>query len=357
MARGSRKTFKRAKFLSKLASNFSELIDNVVIPKEINGKSLGETSEQLTKAMETINQEKTKWFRALAPYFILSRRRFDVSFKRAEDPYRHFVSFLSEDYEKVKNIENVPAKIEDLQNIISEVNDYKKNKQARSEKIVDLENKILETKQQLQELQNKGDLVEFNQINSKIIELTKSVERELRYIQKPMLKFQTLVNNPGYNLVGDANSKLEQYMTNPFEALATEKEGYPLLLTILQKINSALDNKKIKLKSSRLHKAKFKIAEIQSKPILLSLQKDCIETLNKKNELLTSGTINEVKTQRVELNDCLEQLETKKKLLEVKDARFTKEYNEENTRLEKQKIMLEEIVSNLSDTDVHILIN
>ncbi len=356
MSRGSRKTFRRAKLLYKLSGSFCDLIDAVVIPDEINGQNLRETSEQVTKAMETINQEKTKWFRALAPYFILSRRRFDVSFKRAQDPYQRFVAFLSEDYSKVVSIEKVPTKIEDLQKIMSEVNDYKKNKQARTERIVALENKIVETKEQLQALQNKGEIVELSQLDTKIAELTKSVKREMRHLQKPLLKFQALVNNPGYNLVADANSKLDQYMTSPFDALSTEKDGYPLLRTILKKIETALDNKKMKLKTSRLRKAKDQIHRIVNKDALLSLQTECKHFFEQKHELLDSGAITEVKDEKAELTDYLKDLETKKSLLEAKDARLAKEYQESHKRVEDQKIELESTLESITSQKVKIIL-
>jgi len=355
MARGSRKTFRRAKVLYKLSGSFSELIDNVVIPDKINGKSLEETSEQLTKAMETINQEKTKWFRALAPYFILSRRRFDVSFKKAEDPYRRFIEFLSEDYAKVKSIEEIPKKIDILQQSLSEVNDYEKNRQARAEKIDELRNKISQTQDQLRTLQNKGELVELSQLNSKISELTKAVKYELRHLQKPFLKFQTLVNNPGYSLVADANSKLDQYMSNPFAALATEKKGYPLLRMILKKIDNSLDNKKMKLKSSRLRKAKDQINRIVNKDALMSLQADCKNFYNQKRALLDSGAISEVKDEKSELNDYLKDLETKKGLFEVKHSRLAKEYDASLKRLEEQKSTIETVVASIVDQKIKIV--
>lgn len=355
MARGSRKTFRRAKFLYKLSGSFCDLIDNVVIPDEIKGENLGKTSEQLTNAMKTINQEKTKWFRALAPYFILSRRRFDASFKRAEDPYQRFVSFLSDDYSKVVTIEKVPGKIEDLQKIMSEVKDYKKNKQTRTERIVALENKIIETKEKLQTLQKKGEIVELSQLDSKIITLTKSIKREMRHLQKPLLKFQALVSNPGYSLVADANSKLDQYMTNPFEALATEKEGYPLLRTILKKIETALNNKKMKLKPSRLRKAKDQINRIVNKDGLVSLHAECKQLFEQKRELLDSGAISEVKDEKVELNDFLKELETKKRLLKAKDARLAEEYQESHKRVEDHKRELETIVKSVIGQKIKII--
>jgi len=51
IAKGSRKTYRRAKFLHKLAGKFADLIEEVTIPKEISGKSLNQTSEQIQKTL------------------------------------------------------------------------------------------------------------------------------------------------------------------------------------------------------------------------------------------------------------------------------------------------------------------
>ncbi|MFZ7138300.1 MAG: hypothetical protein ACOWW1_07775 [archaeon] len=339
----------------KLAGSFLDLIDKVVVPDEINGKNLTETSEQLNKAMETITQEKTKWFRALAPYFIISRRRFEASLKRAEDPYNQFVSFFSSDYEKVKMIETVPSEIMNLQQSVSETKKYRIANKERKQKLEFLEKKIAEIKEELNELQNKGELKELNLLKSDIENLTKSVKLELRHLEKPLVKLQTLVNNPGYSLGIDVNNKLEQYLANPFEALGTENEGYPLLKAILEKICVSLDTKKMKLKPSRLRKAKDQIKQIVDEDSLKSLQAECKLVLEKKGEMFASGAIGECKTEKSNLQDRLKDLEIKKGLLEAKDARLVKEYEETIRRVEDQKNELESSILSVVGQKVNII--
>ncbi|WNZ29153.1 MAG: hypothetical protein IAX21_11070 [Candidatus Bathyarchaeota archaeon] len=357
MARGSRKTFRRAKFLFKLAGNFSDLIDEVVIPDEINSQTLGEVSEKLTKAMEKINQEKNKWFKALAPYFILSRRRFDASYKKAEDPYQTLIAFLSDDYSKAVQIESVPQKIVELQQVLEELKKYNASEKSRTDEHEKLEKQIKENQQKLKALQNQSELFDLAQLNSKINELTGAVKYELRHLEKSLLKFQTLVSNPGYSLAPDANSKLAEYQNNPFEALATEKVGYPLLKSILQKIDTALNNKKMKLKPSRLRKAKEQIVRIVQKDVLLSLQRDCTQFFDKKRELLSSGALNECKDEKAELQDSLKSLEIKKSLLEAKNDRLSKEHEEAKKRADEQKKELESLLSTVTGSSVKIVLD
>ena len=357
MAKSSRKTYNRAKYLYKLTGTFSDLIEKVTIPEEINGKTLNETSEQIGKTIKTIGQEKTKWFRAISPYFIISRRRFEASFKRADDSVRNFTDFMAKDYVKAESAENVFSKIDVLRQSLAELNEYEKGKETREQKKQLLETKIAKSQQNIQAIQCKGEVVELVQINSRIKELTENVKHELRHIQKPLLKFQTLVNSPGYSLFPEATSKLDEYLSNPFDALATEKEGYPLLRSILQKIDTVLDNKQMKLKPSRLKKAKDQIESIVNKEALVSLQKNCSEVLNKKCELSASETISECRDERARLHDRLEDLQRQKSIVEIRDSRLEKEHNEARKKIDDQKRALEKIVSDISSKNVQIVIN
>ena len=357
MAKGSRKTYRRAKALYKLAGTFSDLIEEIKFHKNINGKALNQTFEQLKKTVKTIGQEKTKWFRAIAPYFIMSRRRFEVSFKRTEDSFRNYTNFLAEEYAKAKDAEEIPSKINSLRQLLNELNNAEKTKEERKQKGEALAKKITQNQQKLQALQSKGELVELAQLNSRIKELTEKVKHELRHIKKPLLKFQTLVNNPGYSLPPEANSKLEDYLTNPFDALATEKEGYPLLKSILQKIDTALDSKKMKLKPTRLRKAKDQINRIVNKAALESLHNDCKEAFNKITDLSTSGAVSESRGKRAGLNDQLKALRQQKHLLEAREARFEKEHMEARKRVIQEQKRLEKIMSDLSNKTVKLVLN
>ncbi len=357
MAKGNRKTYRRAKFLYKLVGTFSDLIEEVTIPEEINAKTLNETSEQIKKTLKTIGQERTKWFRAISPYFIMSRRKFEVTLKRADDSFQKFTDFLSDEYTEAERAEGVSSKVEKLRQSLIELNNAENAKEARKQKKELLEKKIAKNQQKMQAIQSKGEVVELAQLNAKIEELTETAKHELRHIQKPLLKFQTLVNSPGYSLFPEATNKLDEYLTNPFEALATEKEGYPLLRIILQKIDAALDNKKMKLKSSRLIKAKNQIGSILNKAALVSLHKDCSEAFSKKRELSTSGIISASRDERAGLQDRLKDLQRQKSLIDARDAMFEKEHKEARKKVDKQKRGLEKIVSELSNKRVQILLD
>ena len=357
MAKGSRKTYRRAKILQKITDNFSNLIDELDIPEEISGESLNKVSEEIEKTLKTITQERMKWFRVIAPYFIMSRRRFDVMLKRATDSYRKFKTFMSEEYTTAENAESVAPKVENLQRSLIDLEEIKKTKETRKLRIEKLAKKIEENQQKVQAIQDKDEVVELSQLNTRINELDETVKRELRHLQKPFLKFQTLANNPGYNLSPESTMKLNEYLTDPFSALATEEEGYPLLGNILQKIKDTMDKGKLKLKKSRLRKAEDQINNIMNKTALLSLHQNCREVYSRKHRLSSSGVINESRSERSNLQNNLKNLQRQKRLLETRGARVEKKILETRKRVEKQKEDLEEIVSEISNKDVQILLD
>ena len=354
MDKRNRKTYRRAKFLYKLAENFVDLINEIIIPEEISEKNLNQVSEQIKKILKTIDQERTKWFRVISPYFILTRRRFDVTLKRVDDSYQNFVNFLKDDYEKVGKAENVSVKIDELRKYLLELEKYENGKEARIQKKGILEKKIIKSNQKIEDIQSSNEVVELEETNLKIEELTKIVKRELRHVQKPLLKFQTLVNNPGYNLFPEANLKLVEYLEDPFQALATEKESYPLLKSILQKIDDALENKKMKLKSSRFRKAKDQINHIVQKSGLEKLRKESSILYQKKLELVNSGTISEIKDEKSELNGNLNDLKREMELLKARDLRLEKQHKAMQKKLSEQKNTLETIILELTNKKVNI---
>jgi DNA repair exonuclease SbcCD ATPase subunit len=357
LAKGSRKTHRRAKYLQKISENFLNLIDGITIPDEISGETLNQVSEEIEKILEAINQEKTKYFRAISPYFIMSRRRFDVALKRSVDTFSNFQTFLSEDYTKAESVESVAFRIEELRQSLTELNDAEKAKEKRKHKQEVLKKEINKNQQKIQEIQTKDEVVELTQINLRIKELEEKIKQELRHLQKPFLKFQTLVNTPSYSLSPDAKSKLDEYLENPFKALGTEKEGYPLLRSILKKIDDAMEKGKLKLKQSRLKKANDQIDNILNKTALDSLHQNCREAFSKKRQLATSGAINETRSERNELQNNLKYLQRKKRILEKRDAFLEKNTQQIRTRFEEKKSELENLVAQLANKKVQIVAN
>jgi len=113
----------------------------------------------------------------------------------------------------------------------------------------------------------------------------------------------------------------------------------------------------MKLKSSRLRKAKDQIGSILNKAALVSLHNDCSEAFSKKRELSTSGIISASRDERAGLQDRLKDLQRQKSLIDARDVRFEKEHKEACKKVDKQKRGLEKIVSDLSNKTVQLILD
>jgi len=354
MMKGVRKTYRRARILAKLAKNFLEMIDKVTIPDQISSESLHVVCQDLEKILATMGRERWKWFPVISPYFIIDRRRFDVALKRAADSLKELRDFSSNKYAKAENVEKAFFMIDKLRQSsieLDEAKEYMRKTELRRET---LEKKIAENQQKITSIQSKSEVVDLVRVDEEIEELEKKVKHNLRYFQKPFIKFQTLAWGPSYPLPPDELKKLGEYLSNPFEAFATEPEGYPTLKRILQKMEDAIVKGKLKLKSSRLRKARDQIDSVLNKDSLALLHQNCKEVLFQRQQLLTSGIIAESRSELTQLQEDLKDLLKWKELLESRGSVLEDKIRKTLEKIEEQKKELEKAILELTGKNVQI---
>jgi len=354
MMKGLRKTYRRARILAKLAKNFSEMIKRVTFSDQISSKNLHMMCEDLDKTLATIGRERWKWFPVISPYFIIDRRRFDVALKRAADSLKELRDFSSDEYAKAEIVEKAFSMIENLRQSSTELKEAKDSMRKIELRRGALEKKIAENQQEIMSIQSKSEVVELVRINEEIEELEKKVKHNLRYLQKPFLKFQTLALGPGYPLPPDELKKLGEYLSNPLEAFVTESEGYPTLKRILQKMEDAMAKGKLKLKSSRLRKAKDQIDSVLNRDSLAPLHQDCKEILSQRQQLSTSGIIAESRSEVTQLQQGLKGLQKRKNLVDSRITVLKEKIEKTLEKIEKQKKELEKAVLELTGKNVQI---
>jgi hypothetical protein len=353
---GGRKTYRRAKILHKLARNISEMIEEVTIPDEVSQENLDTLCEDLGKTLAKVIRERGRWFPVISPYFIIDRRRFDVALKKATDSLEEMRSFSSDTYAKAKAVEDAFSIIDKLHESLGELENVESLKKKMELRKGVVEKKVEKNQQKIIGIQDQSEIVELSEINEEIEGLKKEVKHSLRYLQKPFLKFQSLVLGPSYSLFLDETKKLGEYLNTPFEALATEDEGYPMIKKILQKMDDAFAQGKLKLKKRRLRKAKDQIDDILHKDTLLSLHQSCKEALSKKQQLSTSGIITKSRNELKKLQKNLRDLQKRKELLDSRSAVLERKSKENSEKIEDQKRELEKIVLELTNKKVQVLL-
>ena len=354
MSKNSRKTYRRAKILNKLAKYAIETIDNVEFPDLISSESLQMVCDDLEKALAVVERERAKWFPRISPFFIVDRRRFDVAFGKTVKSLEKLRSFSSHGYTKAKIVEDSFLMVDKLTQFLEKLEAVEEKKKKMELRRSILEKKIDEDQRKTMLIQSRDEVSKLAQTNEEIQELKEKVRHSFRHLQKPFLKFQTLARGPGYPLPPDETKKLDQYLTRPFEAFATEDDEYPLLKKLLRKMDDAITKGKLKLKSTRQKKAQTQINNILHKDALISMHRSCKEGLYDKQRLSTSKAMTTFRKESAQLQRGVEEARKQKELVDSRVAAVDNEYKGVLEKIESQKKELETTVFELTGKEVHV---
>jgi len=341
MLKNSPKTYRRARTAYKLARDVLEALDELDITDNITHESLRILCGNLERTLVAIDRERARRFRQISPYFIFDRRRFDSALKKAADSLKELQDFSLHGYARAKAVEDSVARIGTLSKSIDELDKAEKQKSQVKSRIEDVEKKISETERRIASIGSEDEVSELAQTRQEIEELEKSLTRNLRHLEKPFVKFQKLVQSPAYQLPLTETKKLNQYIQNSFEALATEEKGYPQLRIIIQGMIDAIAKGKLRLKKSRWRKAEEQIKEILDKNSLAALHESCSEAFSKRQQLLASEVVAVSRRRRAKLERNLDKLQKQKKLADSRLAVLERRYNAELEDIENQRKDLE----------------
>ncbi len=354
MSKNSRKTYRRAKILNKLAKYAIETIDNVEFPDLISSESLQMACDDSEKALTMVGKERAKWFPLISPYFMLDRRRFDVAFGKAMKSLEKLRSFSSHGYTKAKIVEDSFLMVDKLSQSLKKLDAVEERKKRMELRRNILEKNMDESQQKIMLIKSRDEVSRLAQTNEEIEELEEKLRYDFRRLQKPFLKFQTLARGPGYPLPPDEMKKLDEYLTRPLEAFATEDEGYPLLKKLLRKMDDAMTKGKLKLKSTRLKKAQTQINSILHKDALISLHRSCKEAFYDKQRLSTSKAMTTLRKESAQLQKKLEELQKQKELVDSRVATVDNEHKGALEKIETQKKELENTIFESTGKEVHV---
>jgi len=356
MLKSNPKTYRRARAVSKLSQTTLEILDDTDIPDEISYESLQALHGNLGKTISAIGQERGKWFRYIEPYFIFDRRRFDFALKRAMDSLGEVRSFSSNKYVKIKDVEEALSMISRIVGMLNELDEMEKHKEQVELKRKALEKEIDEKQEKISQIQHQSEVSELSRVNEEIEELKKQVKYNLRHLQKPFIKLQSLFGSSEYILSPNEANKLDEYLKNPFMAFATEEEKYPLLKRILQGLEDTMNQRKLKLKSSRLRKAKEQAKSILHRGALDSLHQNCKAALIRRQHLSTSQTISAFEKESEQIQKDLEELKKRKNIVDSRCALLDEEHRKTHEKVETLKKELEESARELTGKAINVVL-
>lgn len=351
------KAVRKGKVTLKLSRYFLKQVDKTILPSQMSFTELNGFHTALEKMLSAVSRERNAWFHRISPSFILARRRVDFSLSRLSGPITELGDFLSSDYSKAEDVESLLSL---TQETIRLVHDLRKHENLQ----VDIESKIqhfteLKEKAQkgLESLEGRKELNELAENTRKIDQLREKVRGSLRHVQKPLNKFASLTRGPGYALSSEELDKLNQYLDDPFVALATEKSSYPVLRGILEKVKRAMDEMKLKLKSSRLRKAQLSIQAILNSDFLGNLYRESTQAVLLEQRLRSSEETKMTESKLAQLTRKLAEYDRRKEAFEARLSSWERDREDLVEKIDQQKKTLEKSASEILNKPVQLMLN
>ena len=353
--RRNMRVYNRARALNKLAHLFLDRLKKIVVPEQISYDALNKFAQDNQKLFMVADIDIKNWFPRISPFFIMDRRRFLTVHEKAKITLAQLNEFITKDYVKTKTIEETFQLIDDMHALENHLSGIESQMQDLENERAPLEKEIAELEHKVLDLESKGPIDTLKSVDTQIEELANKVKHSLRHLQKPFIKIQALsMHGGGSGLTPDDLSKLNQYLETPFEALSTEKDGYPVLKEILEKLNRLLEEDKLKLKSDKARKAEQAAADILKRNSLANLQVKCKELAMRKQRILDSEKLDENRRNLTIFQEQIDQLKARKASVESHEAVKEKEHDDVQERLRNQKSTIEKNVNSFLGQKVKI---
>jgi hypothetical protein len=353
--RRNMKVYNRARALNKLAHLFVDRLKKLDTPEEISYDTLSRYAQENQKVFIVFDIDIKNWFPRISPFFIMDRRRFLTVYEKARQTYNVLNDFVTEEYVKTKTLEEAFHLLNELQNVQKQQGVIGEEKEQIKNERLPVEREIADLEQKIDELKTKGPVDTLNMVNAEIGNLTNELKHSLRYLQKPFIKMQALATSGGgAGIAPDELSRINLYLEKPFDALIAEQNGYPVLREILEKLENLLAEGKLKLKEDKARKAQQSINEILRQDSLSKLQVRCVEMANKRDQLLGSSQMDEIKRNLTAYQQQLDQLKARKTSIETHEAVKANAYNETLDRISNLKRTIEKNIFSSIDLKVQI---
>jgi hypothetical protein len=337
--------YNRARALNKLAHLFLDRLKKVSVPDKVSYDSVSKFTQETQKVFTVTEIDIKNWFPRISPFFIMDRRKFLMVYEKAKLTLAALNDFLTKDYVKTKTLEETFQLINELHALEKQLSEVATQREDLKNERFPIEKEIAELEQKTAELKSKGPIDQLHLVEVEAEALNNELKHALRHLQKPFIKMQALaLQGGGAGLTPDELHKLNQYLEKPFEALATEEAGCPLLKQILQKLARLMDEDKLKLKADKARKAEQTLSDILARDVLAGTYTRCVDVAAREKQLLTSTTLDEIKHSLSLLQEQTEQLKARKLSAEAHEAIKEHEYNAIIDRIRNHKNAIEKNV-------------
>lgn len=336
------KLYNRARALNKLANLFIDRLAKLSVPEQVTYDAVHKYNVESQKTILVTEVDIRNWFPRISPFFIMDRRKFLTVYDKTKQTFLNLNEFVSKDYVKTKSLQEFPQMIGDLQSLENKLTNLQVELENIKSERAPVEEKIAGLEQKAGELKTAGPIDQLNLVTSEIENLNNDLKNALRHFQKPFIKMQALATSGGGGgITPDELRMINLYLDKPFEALTIEEMGYPVLKRILEKLQVMLKNDKLKLKPDKARKAEQSVTEVLDKNLLFDLQEKSKTLSVKKEQLLTSAHMGEIKQNISLFEDQTEQLKTRKASIEAHETIKKREYQDLQSDINNRKRVIE----------------
>jgi hypothetical protein len=340
------KVYNRARALNKLAHLFIDRLKKLAPPEQVTYDSLSKYTAETQKAMIVTEIDVKNWFPRISPFFIMDRRKFLTAYDKTKQTFNTLNEFVTKEYVKTKTLEETIQMIGDLQVLEKKLEGLKAEIDNIKGERLPIEQEIAGLEQKTGELTTAGPIDQLNLVNNDIEALSNDLKNNLRHFQKPFIKMQAMATSGGGGgITPDELRMIGLYLDKPFEALASEEDGYPTLKEILEKLQNMLKEDKLKLKPDKARKAEQSITEVLGNNMLNCVQEKSKALSRQKDQLLASARMDEIKRNISAFEDQKDQLKAKKTSVEAHEAVKKREYQDLQSDISTRKRAIERNIS------------
>lgn len=348
------KTYRRARALNKLSRLFLDRIQRIKVPNQVTYDGLHEMAQETQKVLAVTDADIRNWFPRISPFFIIDRRKFQVAFEKTRLMLKDLNNFLAKEYVKTKTLEETFQFADRLPMLEQQLVSLKEQRAKLQDEKVAVEKEMAEVRRKMAEHTSKGSLSQLTRVNAEIEALSLELKQNLQHLQKPFIKLQSLaLHGGGSGLMQDESAKLAQYLENPFEALATEQNGYPVLRAVLGKMDQLMAEK-LNLKPEKERKAKQAIENIVKNNSLNDLHQKCVNALAHRNQLLSSEETARVQADLSRFQEHLATLERRKKVIESEENVAERACTETSEKIKNLKSQIEKNVFDFAGKRIQV---
>jgi predicted nucleic acid-binding Zn-ribbon protein len=349
------KTYRRARALNKLSRLFLERTRHIKVPDKVSYDSFRDFLDQVQKVIQVTEIDIRNWFPRISPFFIIDRRRFQLAFEKAKMTLNELRNFETKEYIKTKTLEETFQQVDRVAVLEEQLATLMDKRQAVEQQKKSVVAELDATQQKIMDLRSKRSISQLKQTSTEIEGLTAEIKQNLRHLQKPFIKLHSLATHgEGSGLTPEELAKLAQYLEDPFEAFSTEEYGHPLLKRILQKLDRAVTEDKLKLKPEKIRKAEQAMDNILNKDSMITLHQKAASTRTRKSQLSTSAELEATQREMSRLKAEAEDIRTRLEVLEGELMTLQKNRDDVAEKIRNIKNEIERNVLDFLGKTIHV---